>query len=252
MDKWWQSNIPHTFVIGEMAGTHGVKRPGGSALNSGQVGGLRAAEYIVNVYGTAPCEISVDGSVFEQIESAHAWICKCLANPNGVLWSDVQKDIQVTMSASAGHVRRSEVCREAKDKLEKLYKAIRESGLSATGVSDLPEAVRTQHLVTTALAFLASIEEYLRSGGGSRGSFVVVADDGEVVHHNLTDPATGKPLRVLPENTDLRTTVAELVMLGSNPPTFCIERVAISPIPQRDEPFELAWRAFRDGEVYRK
>ncbi|GAJ11184.1 unnamed protein product, partial [marine sediment metagenome] len=51
VNKWWQSNIPRTFVIGEMAGTHGVKRPGGSALNTGQVGGLRAAEYIVNVYG---------------------------------------------------------------------------------------------------------------------------------------------------------------------------------------------------------
>ena len=33
-----------------MAGTHGVKRPGGSALNAGQVGGIRAAEYIANVY----------------------------------------------------------------------------------------------------------------------------------------------------------------------------------------------------------
>jgi succinate dehydrogenase/fumarate reductase flavoprotein subunit len=51
VNKWWQSNIPQTFVIGEMAGTHGVKRPGGSALNAGQVGSLRAAEYIVNVYG---------------------------------------------------------------------------------------------------------------------------------------------------------------------------------------------------------
>jgi len=42
VDKWWQSSVPGTFVIGEMAGTHGVKRPGGSALNAGQVGGLRA------------------------------------------------------------------------------------------------------------------------------------------------------------------------------------------------------------------
>ena len=36
VDKWWQSNISHTFIIGEMAGTHGVKRPGGSALNASQ------------------------------------------------------------------------------------------------------------------------------------------------------------------------------------------------------------------------
>ena len=43
---WWESTIQHLFIIGELAGTHGVKRPGGSALNSGQVGALRAAEYI--------------------------------------------------------------------------------------------------------------------------------------------------------------------------------------------------------------
>ena len=51
VNHWWESNIKQTFVVGEMAGTHGVKRPGGAALNSGQVGSLRAAEFIANVYG---------------------------------------------------------------------------------------------------------------------------------------------------------------------------------------------------------
>ena len=51
VDRWWESNVPHLFVIGEQAGTHGVKRPGGSALNAGQVGGLRAAQRIAHAYG---------------------------------------------------------------------------------------------------------------------------------------------------------------------------------------------------------
>jgi succinate dehydrogenase/fumarate reductase flavoprotein subunit len=33
---WWESNIRHLFPVGEVNGTHGVRRPGGSALNSGQ------------------------------------------------------------------------------------------------------------------------------------------------------------------------------------------------------------------------
>ncbi len=38
---WWEStNIKHLFPIGEVNGSHGVNRPGGSALNSGQVGGI--------------------------------------------------------------------------------------------------------------------------------------------------------------------------------------------------------------------
>jgi len=50
---WWESNIRHLFPVGELAGTHGV-RPGGSALNSGQVGAIRAAQYIANVYRNPP------------------------------------------------------------------------------------------------------------------------------------------------------------------------------------------------------
>ena len=36
-DCWWQSNIRHLYPIGEVNGTHGVYRPGGTALNAGQV-----------------------------------------------------------------------------------------------------------------------------------------------------------------------------------------------------------------------
>ena len=33
---WWESNIKHFFPVGEVNGTFGVYRPGGSALNSTQ------------------------------------------------------------------------------------------------------------------------------------------------------------------------------------------------------------------------
>ena len=46
VDLWWQSSVPGLFAVGECAGTHGISRPGGSALNAGQVGALRAAQYI--------------------------------------------------------------------------------------------------------------------------------------------------------------------------------------------------------------
>lgn len=46
VDLWWQTSIRGLFAVGECAGTHGISRPGGSALNAGQVGSLRAAQYI--------------------------------------------------------------------------------------------------------------------------------------------------------------------------------------------------------------
>ena len=46
VDMWWQTNVKHLFACGEVAGSHGIYRPGGSALNAGQVGSMRAAQYI--------------------------------------------------------------------------------------------------------------------------------------------------------------------------------------------------------------
>ncbi len=46
VDAHWQSTVKGLYAAGEAAGTFGVYRPGGSALNSTQVGALRAAEHI--------------------------------------------------------------------------------------------------------------------------------------------------------------------------------------------------------------
>ncbi len=46
VDAHWQSTVTGLYAVGEAAGTFGVYRPGGSALNSTQVGALRAAEHI--------------------------------------------------------------------------------------------------------------------------------------------------------------------------------------------------------------
>ena len=46
VDADWQTEIKGLYIAGEAAGTFGVYRPGGSALNSTQVGSLRAAEHI--------------------------------------------------------------------------------------------------------------------------------------------------------------------------------------------------------------
>ena len=63
VDGNWQSDVDGLYVAGEAAGTFGVYRPGGSALNSTQVGSLRAAEHIAKRQDsprgvpsyTAPC-----------------------------------------------------------------------------------------------------------------------------------------------------------------------------------------------------
>lgn len=46
VDCNWQTNVPGLYACGEAAGTFGRYRPGGTALNSTQVGSLRAARHI--------------------------------------------------------------------------------------------------------------------------------------------------------------------------------------------------------------
>ena len=48
VDANWESSVKGLYAAGEAAGTFGVYRPGGSALNATQVGALRAAEHIAS------------------------------------------------------------------------------------------------------------------------------------------------------------------------------------------------------------
>ncbi|MGI6269069.1 MAG: FAD-binding protein [Candidatus Howiella sp.] len=56
VDENWQTTVRGLYAVGECAGTFGNRRPGGSALNAGQVGGLRAAEHIAR---TRPAKAAV-------------------------------------------------------------------------------------------------------------------------------------------------------------------------------------------------
>ena len=46
VDVWGETSLKGCYAVGEAAGTHGVTRPGGAALNAGQVFGTRCAEHI--------------------------------------------------------------------------------------------------------------------------------------------------------------------------------------------------------------
>ena len=46
VDIWGATSFEGCYAVGEAAGTHGVTRPGGAALNAGQVFGSRCAEHI--------------------------------------------------------------------------------------------------------------------------------------------------------------------------------------------------------------
>ncbi len=249
VDTWWQSNIPGTFVIGEMAGTHGVKRPGGSALNAGQTGGLRAAEYIAHARDPEPLTVAKP-----DVESLLSPLLKRLeqfaGNQEAPTPQEVRTRIQQRMTRFGGHTRRLADAKRALAEALDLYRDVTAGGIASAKVTDLPEAVRVEHLALASAAYLKAIVELLQAGGGSRGSHLVLDEEGIEVHPDVLDPSTGQPLRFKPENLPLRDSVLQVRYDPQAPDLFICRAVPVRRYRPRHQAFEPAWAAFREGRIY--
>jgi succinate dehydrogenase/fumarate reductase flavoprotein subunit len=247
VNTWWQSNIEHTFVIGEMAGTHGVKRPGGSALNAGQVGGLRAAQYIAHVFGPdVPCS----PSALEQLDTFIDTLSR-LNNPDsGRTPGETIKEIQHRMTTCAGHIRKELVARKALDKAVALYKAIDREGFRIESPNNIIRAVKARHLALASVAYLKAVVELLSQSSGSRGSHLVLSDDGIETLPDLLDPSTGNPLRIKPENKDLRDSVLQLQYDSAAEDLFTCRTIPVRKVTGKRKAFEPAWQDYREGKIY--
>jgi succinate dehydrogenase/fumarate reductase flavoprotein subunit len=251
VNEWWESNIPGTFVIGEMAGTHGVKRPGGSALNSGQVGGLRAAEYIVNVYGPdLPHAPENEQAVSQQLDFLVSKLDRFKGAESSLDPKEVIQQIQHRMTVSGGHIRELTDARRAFDEAIELCRTVEKRGLKVTDPRTLITAVQAEHLALASAAYLKAIASLLKLGSGSRGSHLVVDEGGTQIHPHLIDESTGKPLLFKQENKSLRKSVLRIQHDGETPDLFTCDSVAVRSVsPQRDA-FETAWRDYREGKVF--
>ncbi len=249
VNHWWESNIPRTFVVGEMAGTHGVKRPGGSALNSGQTGSLRAAEFIANVYDAGlPPKTSATKEIKAQVsELIERFIG--FGQSKGLKAKDIIAEIQQRMTASAGHIRQINDARNALTNAIALVNRIKEEGISISNPKDIPSAVRAEHLALASVAYLKAIVSLLEQGSGSRGSHLVLSSDGIAVHSSVLDK-DGRELRYKPENTGLRNSILRVEYDPKLPDLFHCENVTPRPVPAERKAFEPAWKDYREGKIY--
>ena len=253
VNKWWESNVPHTFVIGEMAGTHGIKRPGGSALNAGQTGGLRAAEYIANVYTPGKRAAVVPAKALqENIDLFVGKMAGIFAGKEGFSGQDVMREIRHRMTASAGHIRRLEDAREGLSRAVELYRQIGQRGFAADSAEDAIAAIRARHLALTSVAYLKAIVTLLEQGGGSRGSHLVLSDDGVEIHPSVIDEHTGRPLRFKKENLELRKHILRVEFDAGNDYLFACQNIKPRAAGKPPAAFEPAWEDFRAGKIYQQ
>ncbi len=249
VNQWWESNIKRTFIVGEMAGTHGVKRPGGSALNAGQVGGQRAAEYIVNTLENAPVQTNID-AFSDKIESVINGLAS-LKSASAVLTpADAIAQIQDRMTRFGGHIRKLENAQKALKEAQDLHRLIKNRGLRVDHTKDLVLAVEARHLALSSIASLKAIVELLKAESGSRGSHLVLDDSGREIHPDIKDPDTGNPLKFKPENESLRNRILQIICDNTLEDLFQCNMIDVRPQPADRKAFEPAWKDYREGNIY--
>jgi succinate dehydrogenase/fumarate reductase flavoprotein subunit len=242
VDGFWETGLPGLFAVGEAAGTHGL-RPGGSALNSGQVGALRAAERIARLAAPPPpaAELAAacGGQVVEQLAEFARFLA---AGPEAMTPREVRREIQERMSRAAGPLRNPEECRAALAKAEALYARLRAQGICCSSFRQLARAREDLQLALTHLCTLAAMAAYLKRGGGSRGGCAVLDPAGPL---RVVDPEGGE-LRLRPENAAMRNEILEAEWRHDR---CAVRAVPVRPLPEDDSWFETVWRERRQGKI---
>lgn len=240
---WWESlNVKHLFPVGEVNGSHGVYRPGGSALNSGQVGSLRAAEFIANRY--KDWTVQQEAVTAETRRAAAAlltWVGTRESRARS--WRKEREEFQGRMSKAGAHIRSSEVLPDAVQEAWAQYRRLESTGGGGARGAALAERIRNLQLCFAHAVYLESVLHALQSGVGSRGSAIVLNPAGKPVHDKLD--ATW---RITPENPEFRDKVQETWVEADGQVRH--RWTARRPMPVSDAWFETAWARFRSGEVY--
>jgi len=244
---WWESNVAHFFPIGELNGSHGV-RPGGSALNSGQVGGQRAAQRIAHVYNAHPMPVADFARIVApQVEGQVAEIHALLAAPaDAPTPGQVRAEIQERMSAHGAFIRSAATIDEAVAAAKALHATLAARGMRLATRADIPAAIQNIHLCLTHIAFLQTIQALIARGGGSRGGYMILDDDGDLAV--ATRRGTAMPHRS--ENLAMRGEVLETCLAGQG--DFHVAPVPVRPLPEDDSWYETTWRAWVNGEIFGK
>jgi hypothetical protein len=212
-------------------------------LNSGQVGGLRAAQYIANVYDGSP--MSRDEflrACAPQIERELGSIARFLNADGGAPTNaQVREEIQRRMTRHGAFIRSPDGVSGALAEAHAQYRNIR-----VESKDDLNLAFQNEHLCLTHIAFLETIRAYIERGGGSRGGYVIADPESEL----RVQTRRGTELPHRPENTQMRKEILETSMAG--PGEFRVSPVPVRPLPEDDSWYETTWKAWREGEVFKE
>ena len=236
-DLWWESvNLKRLYPIGEVNGSHGVTRPGGSALNAGQVGAFRAAERIVMRERD-----DFDPEAAEKIaERELEALQKQQERPCTLDWRAERQAFQRRMSKAGAFVREKSQTETALAEAKAQYEKLCADGLGGLEPDALAETLRNRQLCLAHIFYLESIRKQILETG-SRGGSIVLSETGRPIHPKLSEK-----WRTAPENEAMRKRIATCTAGADGMPVTDSEECRA--VPEPDGWFETVWKDFREGK----
>gem|GEM_PF-17795 len=125
------------------------------------------------------------------------------------------------------------------DKKSKLVDGLGENGEA------IVHAFTNRDILITQYVYLCAVREYIRKGGGSRGSYLIQDKSGTLPLESLPEV-----FRFSLDNGELSSSVCEIAYDAESMKCAC-EWKPVRPIPAEDNWFENIWAEYRKGEVIR-
>jgi hypothetical protein len=229
-----------------------VYRPGGAALNSGQVGATRAATFIAERRREAPVAIAEFETAAHRVVSAAVALLRGATERAESGLPDTTdallRETTELMSSHAGVVRSRQSIADALVRVTEWLAAYESTSAADAGSRrSVNRLFLIRDILTSQYVYLSAMADYLDHGGRSRGSVLYTDASGQL-------PLAGEegPELDLPEifrfslEDGLTDVIQESTWSGEGDPGFSWR--GVRPIPEDDEFFENVWRHYRDDK----
>ena len=243
VDAWGRSSVPGIYAVGEAAGTHGVTRPGGAALNAGQVFGTRVAEHIA---ASGALNAPAGGESGAEVAQAVTALNAVLRPDSGLTLRALRDEVQARMSDHAGIFCTAKAVTGALQEARALNARIAREGIAPSRAAEAARVVQWQQMALASEAVLAALDHYIKAGGGSRGARAICDPAGAAL-----PLARGGPLEDYRFREETPRDREEQLVVRLQAGAVQVSARALRRFDETAKPFfERDWPAWLTGTIY--
>lgn len=173
-DIHWESNIRGLYPVGEANGSHGIYRPGGSALNAGQVGALRAS---LAIRGSDRTEKPLSKEALALAEERIRQLEGLPVGPSAT--ASIRRQLGDRMSLTCAHIREAGAMEQTAETARRALAGFWNRTAVDGSMEDRLQALYDYDLLIAQYVYASAMADAVREGIFSRGSYLVTnAADG--------------------------------------------------------------------------